>query len=325
MGTILDKAQYINVTKGLIKDAANSLGAGILLSDTFRAYPDKISAVKTAASITKVTNAISGSYNNVTGWKFYLVVPEKDGDDNYITGFGDADFAAGIKTSVYGIFLPTQCIHVGNYGKNINGVEEFIADGVTSIPSGDQIVNGTSGRCKKVSMDSLVNITTAQANLFGSDYTVTDLDYSFAELDTINSSYGLFQKSVFTRLNVPKLAHLKKQGATSSPFHQCTFPASFVFPALEDIEDAFGACDSADHKIYFPALTALKQYNYGGNFKNALFTDIYLGPNLASIDTYTVTNLNGITGLTIHTSAGVAAILTAAGVSATIAQDYEGA
>ena len=248
MGTILDKAQYINVTKGLIKDAANSLGAGILLSDTFRAYPDKISAVKTAASITKVTNAISGSYNNVTGWKFYLVVPEKDGDDNYITGFGDADFAAGIKTSVYGIFLPTQCIHVGNYGKNINGVEEFIADGVTSIPSGDQIVNGTSGRCKKVSMDSLVNITTAQANLFGSDYTVTDLDYSFAELDTINSSYGLFQKSVFTRLNVPKLAHLMKQGATSSPFHQCTFPASFVFPALEDIEDAFGACDSADHK-----------------------------------------------------------------------------
>lgn len=44
MATI-DKLNYLNTTKGLIKDALNDLGAGITNDDTFRSYVDKINEI----------------------------------------------------------------------------------------------------------------------------------------------------------------------------------------------------------------------------------------------------------------------------------------
>lgn len=41
MATI-DKLNYLNETKGLIKDKLNDLGAAITDEDTFRSYVDKI-------------------------------------------------------------------------------------------------------------------------------------------------------------------------------------------------------------------------------------------------------------------------------------------
>lgn len=41
MATI-DKLEYLDQTKGLIKDRLNDLGAGIADSDTFRSYVTKI-------------------------------------------------------------------------------------------------------------------------------------------------------------------------------------------------------------------------------------------------------------------------------------------
>lgn len=41
MATI-DKLEYLDETKGLIKDKLNDLGAGITETDTFRSYVDKI-------------------------------------------------------------------------------------------------------------------------------------------------------------------------------------------------------------------------------------------------------------------------------------------
>lgn len=42
MGTTTEKLNYLNATKGLIKDALNNLGAEITNDDTFRSYVDKI-------------------------------------------------------------------------------------------------------------------------------------------------------------------------------------------------------------------------------------------------------------------------------------------
>lgn len=42
MGTTTDKLNYLNATKGLIKDALNNLGAEITDETTFRDYVDKI-------------------------------------------------------------------------------------------------------------------------------------------------------------------------------------------------------------------------------------------------------------------------------------------
>lgn len=46
MATI-DKLNYLNDTKGLIKDALNDLGAEITDEDTFRSYVDKINQLST--------------------------------------------------------------------------------------------------------------------------------------------------------------------------------------------------------------------------------------------------------------------------------------
>lgn len=46
MATI-DKLNYLNDTKGLIKDALNDLGAEITDEDTFRSYVDKINQLAT--------------------------------------------------------------------------------------------------------------------------------------------------------------------------------------------------------------------------------------------------------------------------------------
>ena len=46
MATI-DKLNYLNDTKSLIKDALNDLGAEITDEDTFRSYVDKINQLAT--------------------------------------------------------------------------------------------------------------------------------------------------------------------------------------------------------------------------------------------------------------------------------------
>ena len=45
MGTTTQKLNYLNETKGLIKNALNDLGAEIKNDDTFRSYVDKINAI----------------------------------------------------------------------------------------------------------------------------------------------------------------------------------------------------------------------------------------------------------------------------------------
>ena len=45
MGTTTDKLNYLNATKGLIKDALNNLGAEITDETTFRGYIDKINDI----------------------------------------------------------------------------------------------------------------------------------------------------------------------------------------------------------------------------------------------------------------------------------------
>lgn len=45
MGTTTDKLNYLNATKGLIKDALNNLGAEITNETTFRDYVDKINNI----------------------------------------------------------------------------------------------------------------------------------------------------------------------------------------------------------------------------------------------------------------------------------------
>lgn len=40
-----DKLEYLEETKGLIKDKLNDLGAGITENDTFRSYVSKINAL----------------------------------------------------------------------------------------------------------------------------------------------------------------------------------------------------------------------------------------------------------------------------------------
>lgn len=44
MATI-DKLEYLDETKGLIKDSLNNLGAGITDNDTFRSYVTKINEI----------------------------------------------------------------------------------------------------------------------------------------------------------------------------------------------------------------------------------------------------------------------------------------
>lgn len=108
MSTIIDKLNYLNETKNLIKEAIINKGVGVSDTDTFRSYSDKIQSIKTSISVkdedylldyTNIAPIVSNiTYQSINDIILLpndlkkdssLIFSIKYDNNNYIYGFGD--------------------------------------------------------------------------------------------------------------------------------------------------------------------------------------------------------------------------------------------